>query len=103
DGTIPLSATTVEHFDRCLGCMACLTACPSGVCYDLAIEETRAHIEQHFERGLGDRLLRRAIFALFPYPRRTRIALALAPPRRLPLPGMLRTLAELAPPWRSYR
>src|SRR2546428_14166078 len=22
------------HFDRCLGCMACVTACPSGVRYD---------------------------------------------------------------------
>ena len=34
DGTVELSATTVQHFDRCLGCMACLTSCPSGVRYD---------------------------------------------------------------------
>ena len=26
-----LSAPMVEHWDRCLGCMACVTACPSGV------------------------------------------------------------------------
>ena len=31
DGTISLNPTVVEHFDRCLGCMACVTACPSGV------------------------------------------------------------------------
>ena len=28
-----------EHFDNCLGCMACVTACPSGVQYDRLIEQ----------------------------------------------------------------
>ena len=42
DGTAELNTTVVEHFDRCLGCMACVTACPSGVRYDLLIEATRA-------------------------------------------------------------
>ena len=41
DGTIALTDTVVEHFDRCLGCMACVTACPSGVQYDRLIEQTR--------------------------------------------------------------
>ena len=45
DGTIELTDTVVEHFDRCLGCMACVPACPSGVQYDRLIESTRAHIE----------------------------------------------------------
>ena len=27
----PMSDTMVQHFDACLGCMACVTACPSGV------------------------------------------------------------------------
>jgi len=31
EGTLDYSDTVVEHFDRCLGCMACVTACPSGV------------------------------------------------------------------------
>ena len=30
DGTISLNSTVVGHFDLCLGCMACVTACPSG-------------------------------------------------------------------------
>ena len=95
DGSVPLTATTVEHFDRCLGCMACVTACPSGVRYDTLIEQTRAEIEEHHERPLGDRALRALVFALFPYPRRLRLALPLAPRR---LPGRLQPFAELAPP-----
>jgi glycolate oxidase iron-sulfur subunit len=41
-----LSPAAVEHFDRCLGCMACVTACPSGVQYDRLIEAARAWIEE---------------------------------------------------------
>src|SRR3954447_12724880 len=41
DGTISLSPTVVGHFDLCLGCMACVTACPSGVQYEKLIEATR--------------------------------------------------------------
>jgi glycolate oxidase iron-sulfur subunit len=97
DGTIPLTSTTVEHFDRCLGCMACVTACPSGVKYDRLIEQTREHIEQNFERDPRDAALRRLIFALFPHPRRLRAALALPRPR---LPGKLGALTSIAPPRR---
>jgi glycolate oxidase iron-sulfur subunit len=98
---IPLSATTVTHFDRCLGCMACVTACPSGVEYGKLIEETRFHVEDNYERPWSERLLRSLIFSVLPYPRRMQVALALAPPRRLPLPRRLRPLVELKPPWRS--
>src|SRR5712671_2916672 len=41
-----LTATAAEHFDRCLGCMACMTACPSGVQYDQLIEAARAWTEE---------------------------------------------------------
>jgi glycolate oxidase iron-sulfur subunit len=68
----PLSDSMVEHFDRCLGCMACVTACPSGVQYDRLIEVTRAQVEEEHPRSRGERLLRAAIFAVFPYPRRLR-------------------------------
>ena len=68
-----LSGSTVEHFDRCLGCMACVTACPSGVRYDRLIEMTRARVEEEHPRSRGERLLRNAIFAVFPYPRRLRL------------------------------
>jgi glycolate oxidase iron-sulfur subunit len=98
DGTIPLTVTVVEHFDRCLGCMACVTSCPSGVRYDRLIEATRLHIEQSHRRGTVDRLLRAAVFAIFPHRRRLRAALLL---RRLPAPGPLAPLKTLAPPWSS--
>jgi glycolate oxidase iron-sulfur subunit len=69
----PMSGSMVEHWDACLGCMACMTACPSGVQYDRLIESTRAQVERHHPRSRADRLLRAAIFALFPHPRRLRL------------------------------
>jgi glycolate oxidase iron-sulfur subunit len=63
DGTVELNRTVAEHFDRCLGCMACVTACPSGVQYDRLIEQTRDHIEQNRERAPDDWLARALIFA----------------------------------------
>src|SRR5216110_2357399 len=68
----PLSDAMATHFDRCLGCMACVTACPSGVRYDRLIEDTRQQVERRHSRPARDRALRGAIFALFPYPRRLR-------------------------------
>src|SRR5690348_15659284 len=41
-----LSAAAAEHFDRCLGCMACMTVCPSGVQYDQLIEAARVWTEE---------------------------------------------------------
>jgi glycolate oxidase iron-sulfur subunit len=72
DGVIALDAQVVEHFDACLGCMACVTACPSGVRYDLLIEATRARVEAAAPRTARDRAFRELIFALFPYPARLR-------------------------------
>jgi len=71
-GEIPMTPTVAAHFDRCLGCMACVTACPSGVRYDVLIEETRAYVERKYRRGFWDRLHRWMIFQVFPYPRRLR-------------------------------
>jgi glycolate dehydrogenase iron-sulfur subunit len=61
-----------RHFDTCLGCMACVTACPSGVQYDRLIEATRPQLERHATRTLADRLFRRLIFEIFPHPARLR-------------------------------
>jgi glycolate oxidase iron-sulfur subunit len=102
DGTVELNRTVVEHFDRCLGCMACVTACPSGVRYDLLIESTRATVEREHTRTVGDRLLRTALFSVLPHPRRLKPALALAPIGRA-MPGRLGTMARLAPRRRSRR
>jgi glycolate oxidase iron-sulfur subunit len=63
----------VGHFDACLGCMACVTACPSGVQYDKLIERTRAQVERRHERPLRERVVRSAIFATFPYPKRLQL------------------------------
>jgi glycolate oxidase iron-sulfur subunit len=98
EGTLELDETVVEHFDRCLGCMACLTSCPSGVRYDRLIELARERAEQAVRRPFADRVLRLAVFAVFPHRRRLRFALRFA---RLPAPGRLGPLRELAPPWRE--
>ncbi|MEJ2860617.1 (Fe-S)-binding protein [Actinomycetospora flava] len=73
-GEIPLEGAFTTHIDRCLGCMACVTACPSGVQYDRLLEATRPQIERNVPRSRADRLFREAIFALFPYKRRLRAA-----------------------------
>jgi glycolate oxidase iron-sulfur subunit len=71
-----MSPSFVRHFDTCLGCMACVTACPSGVQYGPLIERTRAQIERHYPRSPADRMFRAFLFALLPYPARMRFALA---------------------------
>jgi glycolate oxidase iron-sulfur subunit len=73
DGRAELTSAFVQHFDRCLGCVACVTACPSGVQYGPLIEKTRAQIERRYDRSLPDRLFRSALMALVPYPHRMRI------------------------------
>ena len=102
DGTIALNATVAQHFDRCLGCMACLSSCPSGVRYDRLIESTRAAVEEELDRPLSDRLVRGVLFRLLPYPGRMRAALRLARlGRAAPMPRRFRPLVEIAPRWRG--
>ena len=106
-----LTGTMVGHFDNCLGCMACVTACPSGVRYDLLIEDTRQQVERLHPRTPRERLLRRALFATFPHPgrlratvpllvayRRSGLAAGLQRSRLLDRFPTLRSLSELAPP-----
>ncbi len=76
EGKIAWSGTVAAHFDRCLGCMACVTACPSGVKYDQLIEHTRAELERRDLRAPADRLHREMIFAVFPHPARLRVVAA---------------------------
>lgn len=72
-----LNATTVQHFDSCLGCLACTSACPSGVSYDQLLPAMRSQIERNYQRPWGDRLFRWLIFNLFPYPLRLKVLLPL--------------------------
>jgi glycolate oxidase iron-sulfur subunit len=106
EGRLSISAPVVQHFDTCLGCMACETACPSGVRYAPLVEETRAAIERDHERSIPDKLFRGLLFRVLPYPNRLR---ALAVPlglvnllRRAPgalalLPRRIGNLIALAP------
>ena len=75
DGRAELTSGMVRHFDRCLGCLACVTACPSGVQYGPLIEKTRAQIETHHSRGFADRLFRTMLLSLVPYPGRMRLVM----------------------------
>ena len=102
-GKLGVDAEPVKHVDLCLGCRACETACPSGVQYGTLLEETRDHIEKHHKRGVFQTVLRRWIIEkVFPYPRRT--SLALLPVRVLRflhldglIPGFARSMLDLVP------
>ena len=109
EGRAAMTPTFVSHFDACLGCMGCVTACPSGVQYGPLIERTRAQIERHFTRPFGERLFRSMLFAVLPYPSRLRLVMAplvlIAPLLRAlersgllnVLPRRVRSLVAVAP------
>ncbi len=109
-GEIELDGPFTEHIDACLGCMACVTACPSGVQYDRLLESVRPQVERNVERDRGDQMVRNLIFSLFPYRRRLRAAAlpgALYQKLRMipgvaklaqKLPGRLGAMESLLPP-----
>jgi glycolate oxidase iron-sulfur subunit len=93
DGTANINETWVNHFDACLGCMACVTACPSGVEYGKLIEATRAQIERRYTRPAAEKRFRRLLFSIFPRPDRLR---ALLLPLRLYQKAGLQSLVRRA-------
>ena len=60
------SAKVVGHIDRCLSCLACVSACPSGVNYPRLIDKAREHIERKATRPLQNRLLRQMLGYVLP-------------------------------------
>jgi glycolate oxidase iron-sulfur subunit len=92
-GELTLDATVAGHFDSCLGCLACVSACPSGVRYDQLIEATRPRLNAPELRSPAQQLWRRLLFGLLPYPTRLR---ALLQPLRAyagtPLQGLVRSM-----------
>jgi glycolate oxidase iron-sulfur subunit len=97
-----LSDEMVTHFDRCLGCMACVSSCPSGVRYDRLIERVRPQVERHHERPRAERALRRLLYETLTHPKRLRALMPmLAAGRRLGveqhLPDQLAMMAKVAP------
>lgn len=117
DGIAAVTPNWVHHLDTCLGCMACMTACPSGVDFGKLIEATRSQIERVHRRPAGERLHRWLLFSLFPRPDRLRVlrtllavyqrsglrALARTTGLLRLLPSRLRALEALLPPvpWRG--
>ena len=92
-------AKTVHHLDRCLSCLSCMTTCAVKVDYAHLIDIARAYIEENYRRPLGERMLRRMIAELLPYPRRFAFALRLvrlAGPLAGAFPARLRNLIGLA-------
>jgi glycolate oxidase iron-sulfur subunit len=99
-GEAPLDQSFRLHMDQCLGCMACMTACPSGVQYDKLIEDSRAQVERNIPRTTADSLFRKLLFATFPYPKRLRLmALPLLVYQRSGLQSLVRAsgLLKLLP------
>jgi len=72
EGIAQMTPKWVSHFDTCLGCMACMTACPSGVDYGKLIEATRAQIERNSPRSASEKRHRRFLFETFTSPDRLR-------------------------------
>ncbi|MFT6052780.1 MAG: glycolate oxidase iron-sulfur subunit [Halioglobus sp.] len=71
------SDKTRTHLDRCLSCRSCETTCPSGVDYGRLLDIGRHVVEEQQQRTLIDRVQRRALLWLLPYPKRFTLALRL--------------------------
>jgi glycolate oxidase iron-sulfur subunit len=99
EGELPWTAAQ-PHIDRCLGCLACEPACPSGVAYRDLISPFRAVAQEKFERTLGEKLRRWLAAKTIPFPAQFRLALRAAGLGRMfgPfVPRVLRPMLALAP------
>ena len=76
NGELELDQQIAYHFDTCLGCLACVSACPSGVRYDELIATTRPRLNVQELRSPWQRSFRKLLFSLLPYPNRLKPILA---------------------------
>ena len=93
-------AAAQPHVDRCLGCLACEPACPSGVPYRDLISPFRAVAQPAFKRTFAEKLRRFLAAQTIPFPRRFRLAAAAGRLGKLvrPLvPAALRPMIDLVP------
>ncbi len=91
---------TLPYVDRCLGCMACVTACPSGVPYHELLTPYRALAEEQRSRPWLEKLNRMMVRETLPYPARFRWAALIgkfAAPFRKFLPDSLSVMLSLLP------
>ncbi|OAI58057.1 2-hydroxy-acid oxidase [Verrucomicrobiaceae bacterium SCGC AG-212-N21] len=99
EGSLPWESAQV-HVDRCLGCLACEPACPSGVEYRDLLSPFRAVAQPHFKRSLGEKVRRFLAAQTIPYPQRFRFAAITGRIGKLlrPLvPRALRPMLDLVP------
>jgi glycolate oxidase iron-sulfur subunit len=97
-GSAP-SPETVLHVDRCLSCLGCRTACPSGVDYARLVDTARVHIEKTYRRPLMDRVTRWMIANVLTHPSLAKLGVVLArafAPIATRLPGKLGVMARIA-------
>ncbi len=106
EGKLPLAAAQ-PHVDRCLGCLACEPACPSGVQYRDLISPFRALMQPR--RSIGERLRRMMAAQTIPFPARFRLATwlgrfgkTLRPWMPAPLRPMLDLIPDHLPPAQSW-
>jgi glycolate oxidase iron-sulfur subunit len=63
EGRLALGESFVTHIDRCLGCLNCQSACPSGVPYGSLLERARSQIVEHYDRPWLTRAIRKHFYA----------------------------------------
>ncbi len=63
-GELAPSRDVVEHLDACLGCLACESACPSGVPYGHELQQARSLLRGSAERPRARRGLERTVLGL---------------------------------------
>jgi ferredoxin len=90
----PPTQETVLHLDRCLSCLGCRSACPSGVDYAALIDVARAHIEKTYRRPLMERLFRSFVLFVLMRPSVFRTLSVPAHVAAPFLPGKLGTMAK---------
>ncbi|MCL4831492.1 MAG: 4Fe-4S dicluster domain-containing protein [Caldilineaceae bacterium] len=93
-------ADVVPYVDRCLGCLGCVTVCPSGVEYGELLAPFRAQAEEQRHRPLLETITRLMVNQTLPYPGRFRAAATLgklARPLRGLLPAPLKAMLSLLP------
>jgi len=87
-----VSADTGFHLDRCLGCLACTTTCPSGVDYHHLIEIGRDRLDRQVGRSFMDRMMRRLLAHVIPHASRFRVMIQLGRIGRWGAPVMPRRI-----------